>query len=237
MLFRSDMPPYIYIENNHFTQLPDHETSSSGKAFWRKGPTAPDFVHEEVLGKLTDKVLKLIEEKKEEPFFIYFPLPSPHTPILPTKKFLNSSNTNEYGDFVLECDDCVAQVINKLKAEGLYENTIVVFTSDNGCSPSADFQELKAKGHNPSYIFRGTKADIYEGGHRIPLLITYPNLITGGKVSSSLICLTDFYRTVADLLGVSLPDNTAEDSVSMLPIFELSEKEQTRTELDRKSVV
>ena len=150
-----DMPPYIYIENNHFTQLPDHETSSSGKAFWRKGPTAPDFVHEEVLGKLTDKVLKLIEEKKEEPFFIYFPLPAPHTPILPTKKFLNSSNTNEYGDFVLECDDCVAQVINKLKAEGLYENTIVVFTSDNGCSPSADFQELKAKGHNPSYIFRG----------------------------------------------------------------------------------
>lgn len=231
-----DMPPYIYIENNHFTQLPDHETSSSGKAFWRKGPTAPDFVHEEVLGKLTDKVLKLIEEKKEEPFFIYFPLPAPHTPILPTKKFLNSSNTNEYGDFVLECDDCVAQVINKLKAEGLYENTIVVFTSDNGCSPSADFQELKAKGHNPSYIFRGTKADIYEGGHRIPLLITYPNLIKGGKVSSSLVCLTDFYRTVADLLGVSLPDNTAEDSVSMLPIFELSEKEQTRTELIHQSI-
>lgn len=214
-----DMPPYIYIENDRFTMLPDHETEDTGKRYWRLGPTAPDFRHEEVLDHLADKSLELIEKYKDEPFFLYFPLPAPHTPILPSKEFQGKSGTNEYGDFVLHCDDVVGRITAKLRELGLEENTLVIFTSDNGCSPTADFEELGAAGHNPNYVFRGHKADIYEGGHRVPLLMKWPAVIPAGKRCDQVVCLCDFMATMADYLGVSLPDNAAEDSVSNLPLW------------------
>lgn len=220
-----DMPPYIYIENARFTELPDRVTKNTGKKFWREGPTAPGFHHENVLDELTEKVCDKISEYKDDPFFIYFPMPAPHTPILPAKQFQGKSGTNEYGDFVLHCDDVVGRVMKRLKEEGLYENTIVIYTSDNGCSPMANYPELLVRGHNPSYIFRGTKADIYEGGHRIPLLVQWPDGIRGGRVCSQLVCLSDLMATAAELLGVSLPDNMGEDSVSNLSIWQGSEKE------------
>ena len=105
-----DMPPYIYIENDRFTALPTHETEDSGKRFYRKGPTADNFVHADVLPHLTEKAINIIEDWAAEPFFLYFPLPAPHTPILPSPRFQGKSNTNEYGDFVLMCDDLVAQI-------------------------------------------------------------------------------------------------------------------------------
>lgn len=219
-----DMPPYVYIENNRVTQLPDHMSKNADpKAFWREGPTAPDFKHEEVLPHLTQKVLETIDESAENPFFIYFPLPAPHTPILPTGKFKEKSGTNEYGDFVLMCDDVVGQIIKKLEEKQIADNTIVLFTSDNGCSPSANYEQLAEAGHNPSYVFRGNKADIYEGGHRIPLLVKWPDRIQGGSVTDEPVCLVDFMATVADLTGFSLPDEAAEDSVSNLPVW-LGEK-------------
>ncbi len=231
-----DMPPYIYIENDHFTHLPDHETEDTGKRFWRKGPTAPDFVHEEVLPHLTNKVLDTIEKYKDDPFFIYFPLPAPHTPILPSKEFLGASHTNEYGDFVLMCDDVVGKITNRLKELGLYEDTLVIFTSDNGCSPMANFEELKAAGHNPSYIFRGHKADIYEGGHRIPLLIRWPKEIKKARKFSQLVCLSDFMATMADLLGTSLPEDAAVDSVSNLPLWFGKTEGEVRKDVVHQSV-
>ena len=102
----------------------------------------------------------------DSPFFIYFPLPAPHTPILPTEAFRGKSGTNEYGDFCLQVDDTVGRVMAALERNGLEDITIVVFTADNGCSPMADFEELAACNHNPSYVFRGHKADIFDGGHR-----------------------------------------------------------------------
>ena len=214
-----DMAPYIYIENDHFTNLPDHETEDTGKRFWRKGPTAPDFVHEDVLPHLTDKVLEQIESEKDKPFFIYFPMPAPHTPILPSPEFLGKSGTNEYGDFVLMVDAMVGRILDKLKELGLHENTIVVFTSDNGCSPMANFEELLQAGHNPSYVFRGHKADIYEGGHRIPLLVQWPARIKPGKRCDQLVCLCDFMATMAEMLGAELPPEAGVDSVSNLPLW------------------
>ncbi len=214
-----DMPPYAYIENDYFTKLPDHETQGSGKAFWRKGPTAPGFVHEHVLDELTDKVIEKIGEYKEEPFFLYYPMPAPHTPILPAKKFRGASGTNEYGDFILHCDDVVGRIINKLKEEQLYENTIIVFTSDNGCSPMANYEELRAAGHNPSYIFRGTKSDIYEGGHRVPLIVQWPGQMPKNQRCDKMVCLSDFMATMADYFNVTLPDSMGEDSVSNLPLW------------------
>jgi arylsulfatase A-like enzyme len=215
-----DMPPYVYIENDRVTQLPDHTTECDDlKMFWRKGPTAPDFKHIEVLPNITQKALEKIEEFKEDPFFLYFPLPAPHTPIIPTKEFQGKSGTNSYGDFVLMCDDVVGQIMNKLDELGIADNTILIYTSDNGCSPRADYDELLKAGHNPSYIFGGHKADIYEGGHRIPLLIRWPEMIKPESVSEQTVCLCDLMATVADIVDYKLPDEVGEDSVSNLSIW------------------
>ncbi|MFV0255773.1 MAG: sulfatase family protein [Erysipelotrichaceae bacterium] len=231
-----DMPPYVYIENDRFTMMPNRITKNNGKSFWREGPTAPNFVHEEVLDKLTEKVLSKIEEYKEEPFFIYFPLPAPHTPILPSNKFKGKSNTNEYGDFVLHCDDVVGRVMKKLESEGLTESTIVVFTADNGCSPQADYEELSKYGHNPSFIFRGHKSDIYEGGHRIPLLIKWPQFIKSNQRCKEMVCLSDLYATIADYLNENVPDNVAEDSVSNLSLWKDAESGAVRKFIVHQSI-
>jgi arylsulfatase A-like enzyme len=214
-----DMAPYIYIENDRFTQLPDHETEDTGKRFWRKGPTAPGFVHYEVLPHLTKKVLDLIDENRDKPFFLYFPLPAPHTPILPLPQFQGKSHVNEYGDFVLQCDDIIGQITHRLKELNLYDNTILIYTSDNGCSPMADFKEMLAAGHNPSYIFRGHKADIYEGGHRVPLIVRWPARIKAGGTCEELVCLSDLMATMADYFGTGLPESAGVDSVSNLPLW------------------
>ncbi|MCK9478546.1 MAG: arylsulfatase [Firmicutes bacterium] len=214
-----DMPPYVYIENDKVVQLPDRETEGLGMEFWRKGPTAPDFKHSEALPKLTQRVLDKIEEYKDEAFFIYFPLTAPHTPILPSDEFVGKSETNSYGDFVLMCDDVVGKVISKLEEKNILDNTIVVFTSDNGCSPAACIEELAAVGHNPSYIFRGYKADIYEGGHRIPLIIQWNDKISNASVCNETVCLVDFMATVADVVGYRLPASAAVDSFSNLPAW------------------
>lgn len=232
-----DMPPYVYIENDRFTEIPDHVTENTGKQFWRPGPAAPGFRHEDVLPTFTRKALSIIDEAKaDKPFFLYFPLPAPHTPILPTKEFQGKSGTNEYGDFVLMCDDVVGQVRNKLIEKGLYENTIVVLTSDNGCSPMADFEELRASGHNPSYIFRGHKADIYEGGHRIPYLISWPDGISAGSTCDQLVSLSDLYATLADYFGVTLAEDCAEDSVSNLPLWRNPSADAVREDAVQQSI-
>ena len=107
----------------------------------------------------------------------------------------------------------------KLKELGIYDNTILIFTSDNGCSPMADFAEMAAKGHNPNYVFRGHKADIYEGGHRIPLIVRWPEKIKGGGNCEEIVCLSDLMATMAEYFGTALPDSAAVDSVSNLPLW------------------
>lgn len=224
-----DMPPYVYIENDRFTQVPDHRCETSkGKGWYRPGPTAPGFLHEKVLDELCEKVIGQIEKYKENPFFIYFAMPAPHGPILPEKQFQGKSGTNEYGDFVLQCDDVVGRIVDKLKKEGVYNNTIIVYTSDNGCSPIADYEELKKVGHNPSYIFRGTKSDIYEGGHRIPYLIQWPDVIPKNKRCHRTVCLSDFMATMADVLGDSLGEAEGVDSVSNISLWKNPESEGVR---------
>ena len=217
-----DMPPYVYIENDLMTAKSVSPFDFvDGKKYMRKGVIGDDFKPEEVLPKITEKVESLIDDyaKGADPFFIYFPLPAPHTPILPLPEFQGKSGTNEYGDFCLQVDDTVGRVMKALEKNGLTENTIVVFTADNGCSPAADFEELAESGHNPSYVFRGHKADIYEGGHRIPYVIRWPGVIEPGSTSDQTFCLTDLTATMAEITGYELPDNTAEDSVSNLPIW------------------
>ena len=217
-----DMPPYVYVENDKATVVPDRIVpESKGKMFWREGPIATDFKHEDVLPTLTEKAIGFIEESAQEdkPFFLYLPLPAPHTPILPSPEFQGKSGTNEYGDFCLQVDAIVGRICNTLDQLGLTEDTILIFTSDNGCSPRADYNELAYLGHNPSYVFRGHKADIYEGGHRIPLVVRWPSEIAGGSASDETVCLADLLATCAGILDVSLPDNAGEDSASNLGVW------------------
>ena len=134
-------------------------------------------MHERVLPDVTQKTVQFINENAgaEKPFFVYMALPAPHTPILPSDEFKGKSGLdNIYGDFVMMVDDVVGQVQKALEENGIAENTILIFTSDNGCSPQADFEQLASKGHDPSSVFRGHKADIFEGGHRVPFIVSWP---------------------------------------------------------------
>ncbi|MEO9475971.1 MAG: arylsulfatase [Cyclobacteriaceae bacterium] len=217
-----DMAPYVYVENDMPTMVPTKTTVSvDKKGFWRKGLTADDFDHTNVLQDLTDRAVRYIDQKSKEqkPFFLYFPLPAPHTPILPTTQFLGKSNTNMYGDFVMQVDDVVRQIRETLQKQGIAENTLIVFTSDNGCSPKADFDELARVKHDPSYQFRGMKSDIYEGGHRVPFIVEWPAKALKNVQSDKTICTTDFFATCAELTGYKLKDTEGEDSYSMLPLI------------------
>ena len=215
-----DMDPYVYVENNRPTALPDRTTQNSGMKMWRKGPTASDFDHEQTLPNLIDRAEKYIGSKSQDkdPFFLYLALSAPHTPILPIKEFQGKSGLNPYGDFVLMVDAMVGRVMTALDKAGIASNTILVFTSDNGCSPAANFDELMAKGHNPSYIYRGHKADLFDGGHRIPCIVRWPAKVKPHKVEQT-ICLTDFFATFSALTDYRLKDNEGEDSYNILPLM------------------
>ena len=217
-----DMAPYVYVENDKATMVPSKNTVSvDEKGYWRKGLTSDDFNHSNLLQDLTDKAVNYINKKAKSssPFFLYFPLPAPHTPILPTTEFLGKSNTNMYGDFVMQVDDVVRQIRETLKKQGISENTMLVFVSDNGCSPRANYEELAKVDHNPSYVFRGHKADIFEGGHRVPFILEWPEKVRKNTSSNKTICTTDFFATCADIVGYKIQDGEAVDSYSMLPII------------------
>ena len=221
-----DMAPYVYLENDKPTALPNRVTGNKEKfSWWREGPTASDFVHEQVLPNFIDRAVCYIKDKAdgEQPFFLYLPLPAPHTPILPVKEYQGRSGLNPYGDFVLMVDDMVGKVMKALDEAGVAGNTILVFSTDNGCSPEADFKELGEKGHDPSYIYRGHKADLFDGGHRVPCAVRWPEKAKHHVVNQT-ICLTDFYATFASLGNYRLKDSEGEDSYNILPLI-LNEKE------------
>ncbi|MEP3211132.1 MAG: arylsulfatase [Maribacter sp.] len=231
-----DMAPYAYVENGKVTSAVNHVTEDTGKyTWWRKGPTAADFVHDDVTPNFFRKSMAYIKErsKEDEPFFLYLALPSPHTPILPTAEWLGKSRLNPYGDFVLMIDDYVGRLMQIVEEQGLTENTLLIFTSDNGCSPEADFEVLLESGHDPSGKFRGHKADIYEGGHRVPFIMKWPGRIQANSVSNQTICHTDLLATCADIVGLDLADNEGEDSFSLRPLFD----DQAPTAYTREATV
>jgi arylsulfatase A len=158
--------------------------------------------------------------KSGEPFFIYMALNSPHSPVTPSKAWQGKSVLGAYGDFVMETDWSVGEVLAALETSGVAENTLVIFTSDNGCSgPAANTKQLEQKGHFASAGFRGYKSDIWDGGHRVPFFVRWPGKVKAGSTSTQLICHTDLMATCGEILGVKFPDNAAVDSVSMLPAF------------------
>jgi arylsulfatase A-like enzyme len=222
-----DMVPYTFIRDDRVTVLPTEDRDfplmlGRAQGRCRQGPAAPGFEVENVLPELAREAVAYVERraadaKRGRPFFLYWPLASPHTPIVPAPEWHGKSGLNPYGDFVMQTDHAVGELLQTLDRRSLTEDTLVFLTSDNGCSPQADFPALLARGHNPSYVFRGHKADIYEGGHRVPFLVRWPGRVVPGSVSDQLICLTDLLATCAEILGARLPASVGEDSVSILP--------------------
>lgn len=216
-----DMHPHVYIQNDRVTSVPTRIIElSTGMKFWRKGPVADDFRHVEVLDRLTSEAVSFVEaQSADQPFFLYFPLTAPHKPIIPNERFHNQSGLNEWGDFVMQVDWTVGQIMQAVEAAGLTDNTLIMLTSDNGATPGADFPALAEHGHDPSGPLRGHKADIYEGGHRVAFIARWPAVIAAGSTSPQTICHTDLLATAAEIIGYQLPDSAGEDSVSLLPIM------------------
>ena len=158
-------------------------------------------------------------QNADAPFFLYLTLTSPHTPIAVGKEWKGKSGLNEYADFVMQTDAVVGRVMEALRKSGAAENTLVFFTSDNGCSPHAEIQKLEAMGHFPSGPLRGYKFDAWEGGHRMPFIAQWPCIFAPGSVCDQLVQQTDLMATMADQLGVKLPDTACEDGVSLLPLL------------------
>jgi arylsulfatase A len=232
-----DMAPYVWVDTGKPTAIPIREEGVTKKqdpyGWYRKGPIAPDFEIEQVLPHLFQKAITRIEErvKEDQPFFIYLPLPAPHTPIVPVPPFKGASKMNPYADFVMQMDHHMGQLMAALKKNGVDDNTLLIFTSDNGCSPEGNFDALAKFNHSPSGKYRGHKADIYEGGHRVPLIFRWPGSIKGDRTTNSLACLTDLYTTLQDITDQPRKPLGGEDGFSLWPL--LSEKGDT----DRKNII
>jgi arylsulfatase A-like enzyme len=215
-------PPYCFIENDRTIGIPS--LLAKGGNFNIPGPMVPDWKLEEILPQLTSHAVKWIEDRShsKRPFFLYFPLTSPHYPVVPSSEFVGKTEAGAYGDFVFQTDWCVGQVLDALERAGLSDNTLVIFTSDNGSEVTGEvkpgvYDRVQQYGHRSSGELRGAKRDAWEGGHRVPFIARWPGKIRDGEVCDETICHVDFMATVAEILGEALPDNSAEDSVSILP--------------------
>lgn len=205
------MPPYE-------TKLLDAGTTNDLGVVKGKLEIAPDFVDSECLTRFTDKAIEWIEGKADDarsgkPFFVYLPYTSPHKPVIPVERFRGQSEAGAYGDFMIETDWHIGRILDQLDREKLSANTMVVFTSDNG--PETTWRErIKQFGHHSNGIYREGKRSIYEGGHRVPFFVRWPNKVKPGSTNTRSVCQTDLLATLAEMLGQKLPDNAGEDSVS-----------------------
>ncbi|MDY7107814.1 MAG: arylsulfatase [Planctomycetota bacterium] len=218
-----DMPPYCWVENHRTVEAPTIEDPGSarvwsgGDGFRRAGLRAPGFSFREVLPTIVKKPVTYLEKRAAEggPFFLYVSFTSPHTPWVPNEAFRGRSGAGTYGDFVHETDWAVGQILDALERCGLAQETLVILTSDNGSHwPAGQIQRYD---HRANHRFRGQKADIWEGGHRVPFLVRWPGRTRPGAVCDDLICLTDLLATTASIVGAKLPDDVGEDSASFLP--------------------
>ena len=214
-------PPYAFIENDRLTTQPTAEKPAANLD-GRVGPMAPGWQFDAILPELTRRSVNYIERcaKEKQPFFLFMTLTSPHEPIAPSAGFRGKSGLDSpLADFIIETDATVGAVVDAVQRAGIVENTLVIFTADNGSSLYSGAADLQKKGHAPSAGFRAAKGSIYEGGHRVPFVARWPGRIAAGSRSDRTVCLTDFMATFAALTGARLPADSAEDSFDMLPVL------------------
>ena len=217
-------PPFCFIENDRTLGIPSEflpRHLMGNPQASNQGPALKDWKLEGILPALGDRTIQFIGEsaQKKQPFLIYMPLTSPHTPLAVNPDWKGRSGLNLYADFVMETDALVGRVLAALEKSGAADNTLVIFTADNGCAPYIGVPDLVKMGHYPSGPLRGAKADAWEGGHRVPFIVRWPGVVKPGSVCDQLVYQADFLRTFADVLGVKLPDNAGEDSFSLLPLL------------------
>jgi len=222
-----DMSPYVYVDGDRPVAELDSELEGGdlrrfgGEGFWRPGPAAKGFRHERVLPDTTDRLIDFVERRTrdhpDEPFLAFFSLTAPHTPWVPNEEFQGKTGAGWYGDFVAEIDHEVGRVLDTLDRLEIADETLVVFTSDNGAHwTSEDIEEF---GHLANLDYRGQKADIWEGGHRVPFLVRWPGRIAAGSVRDELFCLTDLFPTFVALAGGRMPEGAAEDGVDQTALW------------------
>lgn len=217
-------PPFCFIENDRTIGIPSEFLPArlfENNQASVQGPALEDWTLEPILPALAEKVEWFLEteSKTPEPFLLYMPLTSPHTPLSVNKEWLGKSGLGLYADFVMETDAIVGRVLKALEETGQAENTLVIFTSDNGCAPYIGVNELEDKGHFASGPLRGYKSDTWEGGHRVPFIVRWPGVVKPGTTNDQLVHQADILATLADILDLSLPDDAGADSFSMMPLL------------------
>lgn len=242
----TDIPPYFYIRDNMAVEPPTDRIESNSSegwspiqgSFWRAGGIAPGLELKNVLPRFTEEAVKVIEEHagsekhKGQPLMLYLAYPSPHTPWLPSPEFEGKSGAGMYGDFLMMVDAQIDRVLDALEAAGMSENTLLVFSSDNG--PVWYDADVKRFGHDSSGGLRGMKADAWEAGHRMPFIVRWPGRVEKGSVSDQIICFTDILATLGEVTGANLPEGAGPDSHSFLPVLK---GEQTEDQPVRPPVV
>lgn len=224
----TDIPPYFYIRDNQVVAPPTDRIEANNSdgwsriqgAFWREGGIAPDLELEEVLPRFTDEAVSVIEDHagSDEPLMLYLAYPAPHTPWLPSKEFVGSSKAGMYGDFTVMVDAMIGLVLSALDDAGMAEDTLVVFSSDNG--PVWYDTDVERFGHDSSGGLRGMKGDAWEGGHRMPFIVKWPGTVSKASFSKQVICFTDMLATFADISSATLGKDDGPDSFSILPVLE-----------------
>ncbi|QDS94988.1 Arylsulfatase [Roseimaritima multifibrata] len=222
-----NFPPYCWIENDRVAQIPDRMLDTSrfkkikeGNWECRPGPMAADWDPYQNIPTTTARGVQFIESRTagDKPFFLYFAFPSPHAPIIPNDRFDGKSNAGPYGDFVFETDDACGQLLNALEKSGLADNTIVIFSADNGPEKYAYARDAKYD-HWSAAPFRGLKRDIYEGGHHVPMIVRWPGVTQPGSTCENLVSQVDIMATLAGVVGFQLPSDAAEDSHDLRPLL------------------
>ncbi len=240
-----DFPPYVYIRDGQITEFPKlQQPAVSFPKFLRKGERAPDFIMEEVLDELVDQAGKFIQQQAQadQPFFLYIPLTAPHKPVWPHRRFVGKTELGPYGDFVMQVNSMVGGIMGSIDNAGVRDQTLVIYTSDNGSfmrrSTDPNFvdhvldetvQEYRQSHHTANGPFRGTKADIYEAGHHVPFFARWPIKIAAGSKCDETICLTDIFRTAAEIVGADPTKDVAPDSFSLWPWMQGQPRTVART--------
>ncbi len=242
-----DMPPYCWIVDDRCAPIPTSSVPTAKDTIFLNqtgGVADREFKIEGVLPRLeqhaTDWIRKQHHDHPDQPFFLYLPLNSPHLPVAPSEPFKGKSGAGNYGDFVVETDHCVSSILDTLVEIGQDSNTLVLFTSDNGglwhswdpveaddvahYKPTPRAKYTRQFDHQSNAHLRGTKADIWEGGHRVPFLVCWPEQVAAGKVCDQLVELNDTLATIASAVGKPLPAGAAEDSRNLMPLLQGGDK-------------
>ncbi len=214
-----NFPPYVFIENDRALGIPTERIPSDNPAINRKGPMMRDWDPEKILPRIADRAVSYVTSRagNPQPFFLYFPLTSPHYPVVPTAGFRGKSGADAYGDFVEQTDAVVGALVEALKSNGFEQNTLVIFTSDNGPEVASEvrigaYDRILRFQHSSMERWRGVKRDSFEGGHRVPFIARWPGRIPAGRVATNLFGHVDLMATIARLVDYQLPENAAPDS-------------------------